>query len=83
MTEAKPANQIRMGQLKATIWENEGAKGKFYSATIVRLYRTDAGWKETHSFSRSQIALLGELTKRVHDWMQDHETRQDREPGEE
>jgi len=36
----KPAHTIKAGAIRATIWENKGALGPFYAATLSRSYRT-------------------------------------------
>lgn len=50
----KPVQQIRQGAVVASIWENEGKKGRYYKFTVERLYTSDdGGWKSVASFSGS------------------------------
>jgi hypothetical protein len=35
-TTNKPANQLRCGNIKATIWQNNGPNGPFFSTTFSR-----------------------------------------------
>ena len=53
-TQKKPATIIRSGNIKATIWENEGLKRAFYSATFSRSYRAAEGkWQNAYNFGRT------------------------------
>jgi hypothetical protein len=36
-TNNKPANTLRCGNIKATIWQNVSEKGPFFSTTLKRL----------------------------------------------
>ena len=46
MTDTKPADEIRFGRVKATIWMNTTEDGQSrYSAVFSRLYREGEQWK--------------------------------------
>jgi hypothetical protein len=49
MPNQQPAHEIRLGAVKATIWENETANGKRYNVTVARLYKDGDQWKRTES----------------------------------
>ncbi|QDT07452.1 hypothetical protein K227x_58790 [Rubripirellula lacrimiformis] len=66
----KPADTIRFGQLKATIWSNPGKDGKppRYSAVYVRSYTDDNGdWHDTTSLGEIDNLKLGHLIPKVTD----------------
>ncbi len=42
MTNTKPISEIRIGAIKAAIWENETTKGTRYNVTFSRLYKDGA-----------------------------------------
>ena len=65
----KPANTIRLGRVKATIWTNETEKGPRSSVQIVRLYRDGDGWKETQSFNRDDLLLVAKVADFAHSWI--------------
>jgi hypothetical protein len=49
-TNNKPANQLRCGNIKATIWENTSEKGPFFSATFSRPFKDHTGtWRNASS----------------------------------
>ena len=37
----KPIHRIRYGAISVAIWENKGASGVFYNATLERTYRDE------------------------------------------
>jgi hypothetical protein len=61
-TTKKPADTIRDGALRATIWANFGEKGTFYSVEFSRTY-TDADGKfhDAGSFSGTEIIQIARL----------------------
>ena len=64
----KPYQTIRDGALKATIWRNDSEKGPFYSVNFSRTYTDAAGdYKESDSFSGSELLQLGHLSTKAYD----------------
>lgn len=66
----KPADTIRLGLLKATIWSNPGTDGKppRYSSVYSRSYTDESGaWHETTSLGEIDNFKLGHLVARVID----------------
>ncbi|MEP0505208.1 MAG: hypothetical protein ABJD13_12020 [Paracoccaceae bacterium] len=75
MTSTPPANTLRDGNLKATIWQNEGDKGAYYSTTFSRIYKDDQGeYREAQSFSSNDLLRISELARQAHN--QTNELRQ-------
>lgn len=67
MATTPPADTLRDGNLKATIWQNEGEKGVYYSTTFSRTYKDDQGeYRETQSFSSSDLLRVSELARQAH-----------------
>ena len=62
----KPIHEIRIGSIKAAIWENETPQGTRYNATFVRLYKTGEQWQETGSFGRDDLLALAKVADQVH-----------------
>lgn len=63
-----PIDTLRDGQLKATIWKNHGEKGNFYTVTITRTYKDDAGnYHDSDSFSGTQLLQVSHLAGRAYD----------------
>ena len=76
----KPANEIRLGAIKAAIWKNDTAGGVRYNVTFSRIYKDkdDDQWKSTDSFGRDDLLVLGKVADTAHTWI--HQQAQEREP---
>ena len=69
MSAQQPAHEIRLGRIKATIWENVTENGKRYNVTLSRLYRDEEEWKQTTSFGRDDLPLVARVADIVHLWI--------------
>jgi hypothetical protein len=69
MNDNQPFETIRIGRIKATIWENENEQGRTYhSVTLARNYRDEDGqWQETNSFSVDDMPRLRMASDRAFD----------------
>lgn len=64
----QPADVIRDGALKATIWRNEGEDGPFYSTSLARTFEDREGnLRDAHSFSGSDLLKVSELARKAYD----------------
>ena len=74
-----PADVIRDGNLKATIWRNEAANGPFYATSFVRTFRDQDGqFHDTNSFVATDLLKLSELARKAYERTADLR-REDRE----
>jgi hypothetical protein len=60
-----PAATFRLGNAKATIWDNDG----FYSVTLVKVYKDGEEYKETNSFNPGDLQSAREVTQKACDWI--------------
>ena len=70
--EAKrPVHEVRLGRIKAAVWENETENGTRHSVTITRLYKTegDPTWKTTTSFNRDDLPLVAKVADMAHTYI--------------
>lgn len=70
--EAKrPVHEVRLGRIKAAVWENETENGLRHSVTITRLYKTegDSTWKTTTSFNRDDLPLVAKVADMAHTYI--------------
>ena len=59
MSSKKPIHEIRLGRIKAAVWENKAENGIRYNVTITRLYKNgDDEWKDSASFGRDDLPLV-------------------------
>ncbi|MBB5353699.1 hypothetical protein HNR46_003960 [Haloferula luteola] len=58
-----PAETLRDGFVKVTIWSNEGEKGPFFTATVAKTYEKDGKYYDGHSFNASDLLVIAELAR--------------------
>lgn len=80
--KVKPVHEIKLGRLVAAIWRNEidsenGGTMVRHNVTFSRLYKPEGEqWRNSSSFGRDDLLLLGKLAERVHAWIYDHTEEQ-------
>ena len=58
-TNNKPANTLRCGNIKATIWENTSEKGLFFATTFSCPFKDQFGaWRNGTSLDLNDLELL-------------------------
>lgn len=73
-TKQQPAHEIRLGSIKATIWENDTTAGKRHNVTVSRIYKDGDQWKQTESFGRDDLPLLAKVVDLAHTWVFENPT---------
>ena len=69
----QPANTLRCGNIKATIWENTSEKGSFFATTFSRPFRDQFGaWCNGTSFGLNDLEALVTVAREARDWMAAH-----------
>ena len=78
-TKQKPISEVRIGSIKAAIWQNETDGGPRFNVTFQRLYRDEQNkWHSTDSFGRDDLLVLAKVAEKAFDAI--HELQQEREP---
>jgi hypothetical protein len=68
--ENKPIHRIKYGAVKATIWQNDSAKGPFYTVTVSRSWRDDKQeWHDNASFHFKDLPNLAKAITDSHSWI--------------
>ncbi len=67
--ENYPAHEIRLGNIRASIWENKGDQGVWFNVSVTRLYRQGADWKSTTSFGRDDLPLVSKAVEMAYTWI--------------
>lgn len=68
--EAKrPVHEIRLGRIKAAIWENETREGTRHNVSLTRIYKDGNTWKDSNSFGRDDLPLLAKVADLAHSWV--------------
>ena len=65
----KPVQEIRLGRIRAAIWENQTQTGTRHNVTVSRLYKDGDQWKDSTSFGRDDLPLVAKVLDRCHDWI--------------
>ena len=65
-TNNKPVAELRIGAVKATVWENEVGGITRHNVTFSRLYRDEDQWKTTHSFGFNNLLIVAKLADQAH-----------------
>ena len=70
MEKKKPAHEIRLGRIRATIWANETAQDDvWFNVTITRLYNDGDGWKDTTSVRRDDLPVVAKVADMAYMWI--------------
>lgn len=72
-----PADVLRDGNIKATIWKNERENGPSYSTTFARTWQDEGGaYRDSYSFSGTELLRVSELARgayaRTNELRQEH-----------
>ena len=67
--EVKPVHEIRLGSIKAAIWQNETTSGVRHNVTLCRLYKDGDEWKRTDGFGRDDLPLVAKVADLAHSWI--------------
>ena len=65
----QPAQEIRHGLVKATIWGNPTKNGVMHRVVFSRLYKDGDEWKTSTSFARRDIFDLERCMVDAHAWL--------------
>lgn len=70
----KPVHEIRLGLVRASIWENKSEYGIRHNVTLERLYpvKLDENrrtWKSTSSFGRDDLLPAAKVLDLAHTWI--------------
>ncbi|MBI5854395.1 MAG: hypothetical protein HZB35_04045 [Nitrospirae bacterium] len=72
-TNNKPANTLRCGNIKATIWQNSGPAGPFFSATFSRPFKDQTrAWRNGTSFGLHDLKALLNVPSDAKEWIAAH-----------
>ena len=67
----RPAHEIRLGRIKATIWANHGENGMWYNVILSRNYKDGDEWKSSPSFGRDELLTVAKAADPANTWIHD------------
>jgi len=65
----KPIHEVRLGKVKASVWQNSTDNGVFYHVTFGRLYKDEAAWRVADSFGRDDLPALASVANQAWLWI--------------
>lgn len=65
----RPAHEVRLGRIKATIWANQNDNGTWYNVTLSRSYKDGDEWKSSSSFGRDELLTVAEAADLANSWI--------------
>tara|TARA_R110000787_G_scaffold166227_1_gene279242 strand:- start:2066 stop:2389 length:324 start_codon:yes stop_codon:yes gene_type:complete len=66
--QSRPEDVLRDGNLKASIWRNEGERGDYFATTFARTQKDqDGNLRDAHSFVGSDLLKLSELARKSYE----------------
>ena len=74
-TKKRPVHELRIGSVKAAIWQNDGQNGPWHAVSFERVYRDGNEWKSSSSFGRDDLLVLAKLADQAHTWVVEHDAR--------
>ena len=71
MNKNRPVHEIRLGFIKASVWENTVGESIRYNVSLTRIYKDGDQWKSTDSYGRDDLLVLAKVADRAHSWICD------------
>lgn len=79
--KARPVHEIRLGRIRAAVWENATQNGTRHNVTVSRLYKDGDKWKDSSSFGREDLPLVMKVLDIAHTWIYEHPAARDENNG--
>ena len=65
----KPVHDVRLGLIKAAIWQNAVGDAVRYNITFSRIYKDETEWKTSDTFGRDDLLVLAKVADQAHTWI--------------
>jgi hypothetical protein len=71
MANQKPAHQIRLGAIKAAIWQNvsDKTRERWFTVTVTRSYRDQEVLKDTTTYRRDDLPIVAKVVEMAYTWI--------------
>lgn len=80
----KPVHELRLGRIKAAVFENDTQHGKRHNVVLQRIYRDEHDqWQTSTSFGRDDLPLVSRVADLVHLWLYQSANGSERASGQE
>jgi hypothetical protein len=62
----KPIHEVRLGRVRAAVWQNATDKGTWCKVTFSRLFKDkNDKWQDSDSFGKEDLLLLAEVARQA------------------
>lgn len=68
-TAKRPVYEVRLGRIKAVVWENDTKDGIRHNIGLTRIYKDGGQWKDSTSFGRDDLPLVIKVADMAHTWV--------------
>ncbi len=68
-TAKRPVHEVRLGRIKAVVWENDTNDGIRHNIGLTRIYKDGGQWKDSTSFGRDDLPLVIKVADMAHTWV--------------
>ena len=68
-TNKRPVHEVRLGRIKAVVWENDTKDGIRHNIGLTRIYKDGGQWKDSTSFGRDDLPLVIKVADKAHTWV--------------
>jgi hypothetical protein len=65
----KPVHEIRIGRIRAAVWEHQAKEIIRHNVTVQRLYKDGQQWKTSESFGRDDLPVVCKVLDQAHTWI--------------
>ena len=62
----QPVQEIRRGQIRASIWVDQTDQGVKHKVIFTRAYKTGHHWHDTATFGRDDLLLISQVAELAH-----------------
>lgn len=73
----RPVHEVRLGRIRAAIWENGTRNGTRHNVTLSRIYKDGEQWKDSATFGRDDLPLLAKVSDLAHSWIFENQKQTD------
>ncbi len=68
-SKVRPVHEVRLGRIRAAIWQNQTDTGIRHNVTLSRLYKDGDDWKDSTSFGRDDLLQVAKVCDQAHTWI--------------
>jgi len=86
MAQNKPAQEFRLGRIRAAVWLNQNGNGEaWHTVTVTRSYKDGDEWRDTTTFRRDDLPMVAKVADMAFAWIwnQTGKSRSEPAPAEE